>query len=51
MVIMITKELPVITIPPNTPIKLKNTAIMIIPGFETELNWKIRIKNIKERPD
>ena len=47
---MITKALPVITIPPNTPIRLKNIASIIIEGFDTELNWKIKIKNINPSP-
>ena len=50
MVIIITNELPVATIPPNTPIKLKKIASIIIAGFDTELNWKIKMKNIKPKP-
>ena len=50
MVIIITNALPVITIPPNTPIKLKKIASIIIAGFETELNWKIKIKKMSPNP-
>ena len=51
MVIIITNDEPEITIPPNTPIKLRKIAIIIIPGFETELNWKIKIKKINANPE
>ena len=35
---IVKKDAPVITIPPNTPIKLKKIANMMMPGFDTELN-------------
>ncbi len=38
IVIKITNEDPEITIPPNTPIKLKKIATIIMAGFDTELN-------------
>ncbi len=50
IVIMITKGAPEITNPPKTPMRLKKIANIIIPGLETELNWKIKIKKINSSP-
>jgi len=50
IVIMSTKGDPVAKIPPNTPIKLRKIAIIIMVGLEIELNWKIKIRNMSPNP-
>ena len=48
IVIIITKSFLAITIPKNTPDKLKTTENKIINGVEKELNWVTRINKIRK---